>query len=213
MVSVALAPRSLLRYSGDAGSPICLDARIHPSPYLAASGETPHKETDSLIDHTIERKKQIALVAHDHKKQELIDWAKFNRNILAQHTVYATGTTGKLLEQALGFEITKLQSGPLGGDQQIGARISEGEIDFLVFFWDPLEPQPHDPDVKALLRIAVVWNIPVACNRASADFMIASPLMFGEYERLPPNYEAHVTRLLELEAPERAVPESDAGEQ
>jgi methylglyoxal synthase len=144
----------------------------------------------------IEPKKQIALVAHDHKKTELIEWATYNQAVLAQHTVYATGTTGTLLEQALGVAIVKLQSGPLGGDQQIGALISEGKIDFLVFFWDPLEPQPHDPDVKALLRIAVVWNIPIACNRASADFMIASPLMFGAYQRLPPNYEVHLQRTI-----------------
>jgi methylglyoxal synthase len=148
------------------------------------------------MDHTLEAKKKIALVAHDNKKKELVEWAKYNRPTLAQHEVYATGTTGKLLEQELGFDIVKLQSGPLGGDQQIGAKITEGGVDFLVFFWDPLEPQPHDPDVKALLRIAVVWNIPIACNRASADFMISSPLMFGEYERLPPNYEEHVRRAI-----------------
>ena len=148
------------------------------------------------MEHIIERKKNIALVAHDHKKHDLLEWAAYNRRVLAPHELYATGTTGKLLEQEIGLDVVKLQSGPLGGDQQIGARISEGEIDFLIFFWDPLEPQPHDMDVKALLRIAVVWNIPVACNRASADFMISSPLMMGEYERLPPNYEAHVQRII-----------------
>ena len=148
----------------------------------------------------IERQKKIALVAHDHKKQDLVEWARFNRGILAQHEIYATGTTGTLLEQELGITINKLQSGPLGGDQQIGAKIAEGEIDFLLFFWDPLEPQPHDPDVKALLRIAVVWNIPVACNRASADFMISSSLMTGEYERLPPNYEGYIRRTIGVRA-------------
>jgi methylglyoxal synthase len=133
-------------------------------------------------------RKKIALVAHDNKKRDLLEWARFNRDLLAEHIVYATGTTGSLLAQELDFEIIKLQSGPLGGDQQLGAKITEGDIDFLIFFWDPLEPQPHDPDVRALLRIAVVWNIPVACNRANADFLIASTLMDGEYERLVPHY-------------------------
>ena len=137
----------------------------------------------------MEHDKKIALVAHDNKKRDLVEWAKFNRDLLAHHDVYATGTTGTILEKELGFPITKLQSGPLGGDQQIGARIVDNEIDFLIFFWDPLEPQPHDPDVKALLRMAVVWNIPIACNRASADFMISSPLMDGEYDRLVPDYD------------------------
>ena len=143
---------------------------------------------------TIGQKKKIALIAHDSKKQDLVEWARFNRDILAQHMVYATGTTGRMLEQVLEVEITKLQSGPLGGDQQIGAKIAEGEIDFVVFFWDPLETQPHDVDVKALLRIAVVWNIPMACNRASADFMFSSQLMTEEYRRLLPDYEAYIQR-------------------
>jgi methylglyoxal synthase len=142
----------------------------------------------------MEHDKKIALVAHDNKKRDLVEWAKFNRDLLAHHDVFATGTTGEILEQQLGFKITKLQSGPLGGDQQIGARITENVIDFLIFFWDPLEPMPHDPDVKALLRMAVVWNIPIACNRASADFMISSPLMDGEYDRLVPDYEGYRTR-------------------
>ena len=140
-------------------------------------------------------KKKIALVAHDNKKRDLLEWATFNQGILVEHDLYATGTTGTMVEQALGVEIHKLQSGPLGGDQQIGAKIAEGDIDFLIFFWDPLEPQPHDPDVKALLRIAVVWNIPVACDRATADFIISSPLMSQAYERIVPNYAGHLNRM------------------
>jgi methylglyoxal synthase len=142
----------------------------------------------------MEHDKKIALVAHDNKKPDLVEWAKYNRDLLAHHRVYATGTTGKILERELGFKIGKLKSGPLGGDQQIGAKIVENKIDFLIFFWDPLEPLPHDPDVKALLRMAVVWNIPIACNRASADFMISSPLMDGEYDRLVPDYEYYISR-------------------
>ena len=145
--------------------------------------------------------KKIALVAHDNKKRDLLDWAKYNRDLLAHHVIYATGTTGSVLARELGFEISRLESGPLGGDQQIGAKIVGGEIDFLIFFWDPLEPQPHDPDVKALLRMAVVWNIPIACDRASADFMISSPLMDEEYERLVPDYSAYRSR---------SVPSDDA---
>jgi methylglyoxal synthase len=142
--------------------------------------------------------KKIALVAHDNKKRDLVEWAKFNRDLLAHHFVFATGTTGEILEKELDFPIHKLQSGPLGGDQQIGAKISENEIDFLIFFWDPLEPVPHDPDVKALLRMAMVWNIPTACNRASADFMISSPLMDGQYDRLVPDYSGIRKRKIKL---------------
>ena len=137
---------------------------------------------------TLGRARRIALVAHDNKKHELLEWARFNRELLAEHELYATGTTGHLLEQNLGLDVFKFQSGPLGGDQQIGARITEGEVDCLIFFWDPLAPHPHDPDVKALLRIAVVWNVPVACNRASADFIISSPLLSMGYVRRLPEY-------------------------
>ena len=144
----------------------------------------------------MEHDKKIALVAHDNKKQDLVEWAKFNRDLLAHHDICATGTTGEILERELGFKITKLRSGPLGGDLQIGTKIVEGDVDFLIFFWDPLEPQPHDPDVKALLRMAVVWNIPIACNRATADFMISSPLMDGEYDRLVLDYEGYRKRKL-----------------
>jgi len=144
-------------------------------------------------------KKRIAVVAHDNKKKDLLEWVKFNRGTLAKHQLYATGTTGTLLEKAVGVPVHKLQSGPLGGDQQVGALIAGGEIDFLIFFWDPLQPMPHDPDVKALLRIAVVWNIPIACNRASADFIISSSLMDAEYERIMTDYEGYRNRTLTMQ--------------
>jgi len=121
--------------------------------------------------------RRIALIAHDNKKRDMLEWAEYNLALLAGHELFATATTGRILQDQLGLSVTCFRSGPFGGDQQIGARIAEGEIDLLVFLWDPLEPQPHDPDVKALLRVAVVCNIPVACNRATADFMISSPLM------------------------------------
>jgi methylglyoxal synthase len=139
---------------------------------------------------------RIALIAHDNKKADITEWAKFNRAVLAQHQLVATGTTGELLGRVLGLPVTCLRSGPLGGDQQIGARIAEGEIDLLIFFWDPLEPQPHDPDVKALLRLAVLWNIPVACNRASADFLISSPLLGRAYDRQLPDFSDYAAREL-----------------
>ena len=150
-------------------------------------------------------RKRIALVAHDNKKVDLLEWAQYNRDLLAHHELLATGTTGTLLEDALQTPVIKLQSGPLGGDQQIGARIAEGTVDLVIFFWDPLQPQPHDPDVKALLRIAVVWNIPVACNRASADFMISSPLLTSEYERQLPEYAAYQNRMAKSEDTADAV--------
>jgi methylglyoxal synthase len=148
----------------------------------------------TVIAAEIASRKRIALVAHDNKKQDLLEWALYNRDLLAHHELLATGTTGKLLEEAMKTPIVKLQSGPLGGDLQIGAKIAEGLIDFVIFFWDPLEPQPHDPDVKALIRIAVVWNIPVACNRATADFVISSPLMSSAYQRALPDYQGYIDR-------------------
>ena len=143
---------------------------------------------------TMGRRKKIALVAHDNKKPDLLVWARFNKDLLARHDLFATGTTGSLIVESLNLDVQRLQSGPLGGDQQVGAKIAEGVIDFLIFFWDPLEPAPHDPDVKALLRIAVVWNIPVACDRSSADFIISSPLMETAYERQVTDYEEYRER-------------------
>lgn len=139
-------------------------------------------------------RKRVALIAHDNRKQDLLEWASFNRGSLAKHELYATGTTGRLLAQELNLPITSFRSGPLGGDQQIGAKIAEGAIDFLIFFWDPLEPMPHDPDVKALLRIAVVWNIAIANDRTTADFLISSPLMNEPYERRLVDYRARMHR-------------------
>src|SRR6266545_5978681 len=169
------------------------------SPLAARLKKAVRSTMDQSTDYRLEPQKRIALVAHDNKKKDLLEWAKWNRAGLAEHVILATGTTGKLLEAELGIEVIKLQSGPLGGDQQIGAKITDGEIDFLIFFWDPLEMQPHDTDVKALLRIAVVWNIPVACNRASADFIISSPLMSGAYQHLTPDDEAYLKRVVGME--------------
>jgi methylglyoxal synthase len=144
-------------------------------------------------------RKRIALVAHDNKKKDLLEWARFNRDLLVRHDLFATGTTGAMIEEALDTSVVKLQSGPLGGDQQIGAKIAEGSIDFVIFFWDPLEPQPHDPDVKALLRLAIVWNIPIACNRATADFMVSSPLIESAYKRSQPDYSTYLGRVLDAD--------------
>ncbi|WP_086933356.1 methylglyoxal synthase [Agarilytica rhodophyticola] len=140
----------------------------------------------------LNRKKNIALVAHDNMKMTLCKWAAKHREVLQNHQLLATGTTGLKLEQHLNIAIDKLISGPLGGDQQIGAKISTGTIDVLIFFWDPFEPMPHDPDVKALLRIANVWNIPVANNEATADYLISSHLMDQDYERQIPDYQRYL---------------------
>lgn len=148
----------------------------------------------SVTDITMGSPKRIALVAHDNKKQDLLEWAHYNRDLLSEHALVATGTTGRLLASQLGLDVRCLQSGPLGGDLQLGAEITVGCIDLMLFFWDPLEPQPHDPDVKALLRIAVVWNVPIACNRATADFLVSSPLLRAAYEREVPQYEHDIWR-------------------
>ncbi|MDJ1498833.1 methylglyoxal synthase [Cytophagaceae bacterium DM2B3-1] len=138
--------------------------------------------------------KRIALIAHDHKKLELIEWSVKNKESLVQHQLYATGTTGRLLQEALNVPVIKLLSGPLGGDQQIGAMIAEEKIDSIIFFWDPMEALPHDPDIKALLRLAAVWNIPMACNRSTADFLLSSPLMHIDYDIQMTDYSAYLTR-------------------
>ena len=142
--------------------------------------------------------KIIALIAHDNKKKDLIDWAYYNRTALEKHSLIATGTTGNLLEESLGRTITKYLSGPLGGDQQIGSLIATGDIDVVIFFWDPMEAQPHDSDVKALLRLCVAWNIPMACDRSTADFIMTSPLMHQEYESITPDYSKYLHRNLKI---------------
>ena len=136
------------------------------------------------------------MVAHDNMKEDMLDWAEFNKILLAKHELISTGTTGKLLEDKLDRPVKKLLSGPLGGDQQIGAMIATGEIDILIFFWDPMEAQPHDSDVKALLRIAIAWNIPTGCDRATADFILTSPLMHDKYEVQLPDYSGYLKRRL-----------------
>ncbi|OED43671.1 methylglyoxal synthase [Endozoicomonas sp. (ex Bugula neritina AB1)] len=142
--------------------------------------------------YAVSAKKNIALVAHDNKKGELAEWAKRHSTQLEVHALFATGTTGALMEKELGKPVKKLISGPLGGDQQIGSLISECKMDVLVFFWDPFEPMPHDPDVKALLRIAAVWNIPVACNQSSADYIFSSSLLSDKHSRNIPDYDSYL---------------------
>lgn len=142
-------------------------------------------------------RKRIALVAHDNKKKDLIEWAEFNKIELARHELIATGTTGTLLEDQLDRPVKKLLSGPLGGDQQIGAMIANGEIDIMIFFWDPMEAQPHDSDVKALLRVAIAWNCIVACDRSTADFILTSPLMFQDYPVSIPDYSGYLKRRIQ----------------
>jgi len=155
----------------------------------------------------MESRKQIAVVAHDNRKKDLIEWIEFNVELLLKHELTCTGTTGGLVEEAIrskvpsteipkDFTIRKLKSGPLGGDQQLGALITEGRIDLVIFLWDPMEPQPHDVDVKALLRIAVVYNIPMACNRSTADFLISSPLMERKYLPTVKDYTAYLSRVI-----------------
>lgn len=151
------------------------------------------QETNNNII-AIGKKKKIALIAHDDRKKDLLQWADFNRLTLSKHTLFATGTTGSLLFDELGLKVTSFKSGPLGGDEQIGANIVEGNIDFMIFFWDPMQSHPHDPDVKALLRIGVLYNIPMACNRSTADFMISSPLMDKEYHRMMIDFEKRIKR-------------------
>jgi methylglyoxal synthase len=143
---------------------------------------------------TLGAKKNIALIAHDNKKQDMVTWCKRHKMELLNHKLYATGTTGMIIEKETALPIQKLISGPLGGDQQVGSLITDGEVDVLIFFWDPFEPMPHDPDVKALLRIAAVWNIPIACNYISADFLIASPLFNSPSARIIPDYAAYLAK-------------------
>jgi methylglyoxal synthase len=156
----------------------------------------------------MEKIKNIALVAHDNRKKDLVEWIEWNYTSIIEHKLICTGTTGKMVEQTLqkklekedmDFNITKLKSGPLGGDQQMGAMIAEGKVDVIIFLWDPMQPQPHDVDVKALLRIAVLYNVPTACNRATADFLISSSLIGQKYTSVTKNYESYITRDVHLQ--------------
>ncbi|TPE51861.1 methylglyoxal synthase [Maribrevibacterium harenarium] len=141
---------------------------------------------------TVAARKRIALVAHDNMKSELILWAREHKDKLVAHELMATGTTGNLLQRELSTPVRAFISGPLGGDQQLGGMIASGDIDILIFFWDPFEPMPHDPDIKALLRVAAVWNIPIACSVSSANFLVSSPLFSDEYTRDIPDYESYL---------------------
>jgi methylglyoxal synthase len=154
------------------------------------------------------KRKNIALVAHDNRKKDLVEWVEWNYKILMNHDLICTGTTGKLVEETINkklqsanesIKVVKLLSGPLGGDQQIGAMIAEGKIDIMIFLWDPMEPHPHDVDVKALLRIAVLYNIPTACNRSTADFMISSSLLDVDYHPAPNNFVSYIHRSVNIE--------------
>ncbi len=159
-----------------------------------------YKDSDPPIAHgslPMRKKKKIALIAHDHRKSDLIDWCEFNAGSLSRHKLYGTGTTGKMIIDEVGLDVTPFNSGPLGGDLQIGAAIAENKIDMMIFFWDPLEAQPHDVDVKALLRIGVLYNIPMACNRASADFIISSDLLDEEYDRFWVDYSKRFSKDIE----------------
>ena len=143
-------------------------------------------------------RKRVALVAHDNKKKDLVEWVEANRTELSRHELFATGTTGKMIEEQLDRPVSKLLSGPIGGDQQIGAMIAQGSLDILIFFWDPMEAQPHDSDVKALLRVAIAWNCIVACDSATADFVVSSPIMLKEYETKVPDYTTYLTRKINV---------------
>ena len=161
---------------------------------MSKSSQQSHKKDSSIASSSepMRIKKHIALIAHDHRKNDLIDWAEYNKSELSKHELYGTGTTGGLIGEKLGVHVNRFLTGPLGGDQQMGAAIAENRIDLLIFFWDPLQAQPHDVDVKALLRIAVLYNIPVASNRSAADFMITSPLMNQTYERFIVDYSSRL---------------------
>lgn len=181
-------------------------ASTGPSPGCSGACSVQGENEQQRRESTVQARKNIALVAHDNRKKDLIEWLEWNVHILARHALTCTGTTGTLVEKAMirklaaaglppeGLVINKLRSGPLGGDQQLGAMITEGKIDFVIFFWDPMEPHPHDVDVKALLRIAVLYNIPIACNRSTADFMISSPLLDEPYSPIVKDYSSYLGR-------------------